>query len=251
MISLAEAGTVWLAAVAVYLVLPLAWDYLVRWAATWAGRPGLWARAVRGWRGAPYLQGMGQLLYYLAIPYAALLSGVADARRLGLAGMPRWPEMPAGMLTGLGGVVLVAWLWRRLASACYRRSARPYLLLPQRRLLQTPLGWAQLVGQVLCLQVSWAFVRGVAIWWLGLYPGVFVGLGLTGAAWILRPSTRKALADASTRPGALLAAHLALLSALVFLYAENLWLCAAIHCLGFLGATLASGRAHADAGAAS
>lgn len=238
---------VWLAAAAVYLALPLAWDYLVRWAATWTGQPGLWARAMRGRRVAPYLQGMGRFLYYLAIPYAALLLGVADARRLGLAAMPRWPEMPTGTLTGLGGVALLAWLWRRLALASYRRPARPRLLLPQWRLLQTPSGWAQLVGQILCLQVSWAFVRGVAIWWLGLYPGVFVGLALTGVAWILRPSTRTALADPGTRASALLTAHLALLSALVYVYAENLWLCAIVHSLGLLGATLATDRAHAGA----
>lgn len=235
MSSLADAEVIWLALTAVYLVIPPAWDRLAPWYERRVGREPL-----RTWLGI-----LGQIVYALGIPYMALLLGVADVRRLGLAGLPGWPAAVAGGLVGLLGVLYLAWSWGRIASAAFRRGKRQYLLSGEWQALQTPQGWARLVLDALCRQGSWAFVRGAVIAIVGLYPGVFVGPVLVGAAWLLRPGRPESFLAAEPRARTLLTIGLAVVTAPVFLYAESLWLCALVHALGFAAAVLSAGRAYA------
>ncbi len=227
----------WLALALGYLALQPLWDIV-------AG--GL---ERRGGRLAPHLERVqtGVLLVYLLfVPYGALLLGVADARLMGLAPLDGWPTLAKGALVGLVGVLALAWTWGWSARVSFQHNSRRQALLEEWRALHTPLGWVPLLLQVLCLQSSWAFVRGAAIHALGLYNGVFAGLALTGIAWLLRPGRRASLLSAETCPSDLLLAGLALISALVFLFSENLWLSMAIHGLGLLAATSAAGRAYAE-----
>jgi hypothetical protein len=185
-------------------------------------------------------------VYSLGIPYAALLLGVADARRLGVAGLPRWPQLPMGAMVGLIGVLYLTWSWRRTASAMFRRGSHQRLLYREWDSFHAPGGWAYVLLDALCLQASWAFVRGAAVAVLGLYPGVFIGLALVGMAWVLRPGMPESLAQPNARASALLTAGLAVVTALVFLYAENLWLCTLVHAAGYLGATLGASSVYAQ-----
>ncbi len=242
---LANPAIAWFVAALAYLALQPLWGYLGVWASGWTGRPSAWVAAVRREPLASRLRAAGQLLYSLALPYVALLLGLADARRLGLAGVPRWPQLPVGALVGLGSVLLLAWSWGRLGADSYHRSGHPRFFLVEWGAARTPWGWAQLMVEVLCLQVSWAFVRGAAVRLFGLYAGVFVGLALAAAAWLLRPGRPGGLAEPEPRAKALLNAGLAVITGLVFLYAENLWLCLVVHAAGLLAAALAAGRAYA------
>lgn len=243
--SIADAEMVWPLIAALYLVARPGWDYITLWAARWAGRPGAWQAALRREPQAAWLRGAGQVVYSLGIPYAALLLGVADGRSLGVAGLPRWPYLPVGALLGLIGVLYLSWSWRRTAAAMFRRGSRHRLLYPEWQACRSPGGWVRLLLDVLCVQARWAFVRGAAVAALGVYQGVFLGLVLEGGAWLLRPGRPASLADPEARASALLTAGLALVTALVFLYAENLWLCALVHALGYLGAVLAAGGVYA------
>lgn len=246
MIPLADSGVAWLIACLIYLAVVPAWDYLARWARRWQGRPGRWAAAVRAWRGLPAAAVAARLVYCLGVPYAALLLGVADARRMGVAGLPLWPHLPVGAVAGLAGVGLLAWSWGRVAALAYRRG-RQRLLSAEWQAVHTPWGWVWLVLDVLCLQMSWAFVRGAAIRFVGLYAGVFLGLALLGGTWLLRPGRLEGLGEIQARAASFLTAGLALVTSLVFLYAENLWLCGLVHGLGLAAAALAAGRVHARA----
>jgi len=245
LIPLADSGAAWLIVAFVYLAALPAWDYTRSWSRMWRGQPGRWAAALRRWRGEPWLAAALRLAYCLGVPYAALLLGVADARRMGLAGLPWWPELPVGAAAGLAGAALLAWSWGRVAAVSYRRGSRRRLFTAEWQALHAPWGWASLLLEVLCLQMSWAFVRGAAIRFAGLYAGVFLGLALMGATWLLRPGRLESLGDLEARASSFLTAGLALVTSLVFLYAENLWLCGLVHAMGLAAAALAAGRAYA------
>ena len=247
MLPLANAGIIWLVTAVLYLLAPVGWDHLAAWARRWKGWPRRWLSTLRRKPQGIWLRTTGRILYCLGIPYAALLLGVADARRLGLAGLAWWPHLPLGTLVGLVGVLFLVWSWGRSSGAMYRRGSRHRLLFAEWQAFRRPWGWAHLAFEVIYLQVSWAFVRGAAVWLLDLYAGVFVGLALVAAAWLLRPGSPASLAEPERRAQGLLTAGLAVLTALVFLYSESLWLSAAVQALGLLGATLAAGRAYARA----
>ncbi len=247
MIPLATMGYVWLGTTVLYLALQPGCDYVGRWLAGWGGRPGVWARGLGASRIAPWLALAARLTYCLGVPYAALLLGVADARRMGLAGLPGWPHLLVGTGAGLVGVGLLAWSWGRVAAVSYRRGSRRRLFAAEWQALRTPWGWVSFLAEVVCLQMSWAFVRGAAIRLAGLYAGVFLGLALLAATWLLRPGRLEGLSGPEERADAFLTGGLALITALVFLYAESLWLCALVHGLGLAAATLAAGRAYARA----
>ncbi len=240
-----DTGIIWVAVAILYLAAQPVWDHLAAWAARWRGRPARWVKGLRRRRVARPLTLVGRVIYSLAIPYACLLLGVADARRLGLAGLAWWPQLPLGAAVGLAGVAYLTWSWGRMAAVTFRRVGHRQLLAAEAQAFATPWGWAGPALEVLCLEGSWAFVRGAAIWLLGLYPGVFLGLAAVAAGWFLRPGSPVVLEDPDLRARGLLTASLAVLSALVFLCSENLWLAALVHGLGLVGAALAARRAYA------
>ncbi len=247
MIPLANTGYVWLGATVVYLALQPGWDYLRRWSAGWRGRPGAWVNALGASRSARWLALVGRLAYSLGVPYLALLLGVADARRMGLVGLPGGLHLLVGSGAGLAGVGLLAWSWGQVAVVSYRRGSRRRLFAAEWQAFRTPWGWVSFLAEIVCLEMSWAFVRGAAIRLAGLYAGVFVGLAALAATWLLRPGRLEGLAGPEERADAFLTGGLALVTSLVFLYAENLWLCGLVHGLGLAAAILAAGRAYARA----
>ena len=246
---LANAGIRWFAIALLYLAVQPAWDLLGRWMAGWRGRVGAGIAALEGASCAEALRAAGWLVYRVGVPYVALLLGLADAQYLGLAGLTWWPALPLGAAVGLGSVLLLIWSWGRVAPVLYQRRARRRLFLAERRALRTSWGWVLLIVEAVGLQASWAFVRGGAISVAGLYPGVFLGLALVAGVWLLRPGHLAALANPDCRAQALLTGELALISGLVFLYSENLWLCILMHILGLTGAVFAGGRGRARAAA--
>ena len=235
-------GPLWVGLALVYLLIPAAWAYLARWSQGWRGRLAGWLEPLCREPNAAALQVLGRTIYAIGVPYAALLLGVADARRLGLAGFALWPQLPLGATITLAGVAFLYWSWRRAAAAVYQRSSHHRLLAPHWEALQAPWGSAHLLFDVLCLQLSWAFVRGACIWLLGLYPGVFVALALQAAGWLARPGGFAGLQEPEPRARGLLIGQLAVWTALVFLYSENLWLCMVAHGTGLAAAALAAGK---------
>ncbi|MGQ9682655.1 MAG: hypothetical protein ACUVX9_08985 [Anaerolineae bacterium] len=235
-------GPLWVGLALAYLLIPVAWAYLAVWSRSWPARLIGWLEPLRREPNAAALQVLGRTVYAIGVPYAALLWGIADARRLGLAGFPLWPQLPLGAALTLVGVGYIYWSWRRAATVVYQRSSHHRLLSTHWEALQAPWGSAHLLFDVLCLQLSWAFVRGACIWWLGLYPGVFVSLAVLAAGRLAYPGGIAPLQEPEPRARGLLVGQLAILTALVFLYSENLWLSMVAHGTGLAAATLAAGR---------
>ena len=204
-----------------------------------------------------WLWEVGRFLFYLGIPYLVLggwplrpFRGLLSLEEMGLVGLggswtvTRWlAAVGAGL--GLGSVALVILLfaWHQVNDNL--------------RLPRNP-RWA-IVIDVIYMEVHWAFYRASLAVLLGdLYLGVFAGLGLVYAEWIVNPFWRQgwrptptalhaALNDGlgfteipfrggdcreeSLAAGQWLRAALAMVSALIFLLTQNLWICLTAHWL--------------------
>jgi len=179
---------------------------------------------------ARWLWQVGRFLFYLGIPYLVLggwprqpLQGLLSLQDIGLVGPGgSWPATrwlgAAGTGLGLGSVALVILLLaRRQANNMPRFPRHP---------------WWAIVIDVAYLEVHWAFYRAALAVLLGnLYTGVFAGLGLVYAEWVVNPFWRRDFREESLAAGRWLRAALALVSALIFLLTQNLWICLAIHWL--------------------
>jgi hypothetical protein len=185
--------------------------------------------ALRGrwqnWPLAPLPVGGVRLLYYVGIPYAAILQGDVDLRTFGLIGA----DLPAALLLG-AGVGLAAWIvlalaWRRLAPSVQADA-------PAGNHWHRGDAWPGLLDAV-CSQAHWALYRSwpVLVW--GPYYGVFAGLALAAAEllavlllrhdWTRTGTSIWAWEIGLTRLG------LAWITALVFLASGSLWACLLVH----------------------
>jgi hypothetical protein len=174
---------------------------------------------------------LARFLFCLGVPYLALggwpqppLRGLLSLEKLGLAGLqPRWPATRWLSTAGTGAwVALGAFLILLLAWRSARRGAV--------RLYFSPRPWWALLVDGLYLEVHWAFYRaGLAVALGDLYTGVFAGLGLVYLEGVLDPFWRAGWREQSQVAGRWLRAALALVSALIFLLTQNLWVCLAVH----------------------
>ena len=199
------------------------------------------------WRFSPGLLQVLRLLYYVGVPFAALLWG-QDAvvrRLLGLQSL-ELPAGPSASAVGQAGVPVAAnWLdwardlgwaaglglgtWAFLALGwwAYRRAVAGAgdpggLSVPEGS------GWVFL-REAACHEVHWAFYRNAPILAVGGYWGIWLGLGLVGLEAVLNPAWRAGLADPERVPRQLLRLALAVISGVLFLLTENLWLALAVH----------------------
>jgi hypothetical protein len=73
-------------------------------------------------------------------------------------------------------------------------------------------------------EAHWAFYRNAPILAAGTYWGVWIGLALAALEAALNPAWRRGLADPQRAPAQLMRAALAVVSSVLFLLTENLWL---------------------------
>lgn len=145
---------------------------------------------------------VGRLAHSLTIPYIALLIGSVSARDTGLIGAEALPYSLADWARALmwaaafGGAALATRVWLR-------------------REPDVPPAWALLD------EVRWAFYRGAAIGWIGLFGGVALGAGLATLEWAVLKGLRTSLGESTpVRLSNLL--RLALSTA-VFAVTLNVW----------------------------
>jgi hypothetical protein len=196
-----------------------------------------------------------RFVYYVGLPYTALVLGVLPGRYLGLVGLNRLQTGAAGgvdagldagrflaqlrdaaslaildwlpsvgTLLSLGAVMLlvlsVAWLG-------YSRARRA--LSPAAEVAGAPFPLPSVV-QVGYQAVHWSFYRSVA--WLltdDLYLAVVGGILLVGVEWLLDPGR---MAHVQHSPGAeepLLDASLLIATSVIFFFVPNLWLLVPVH----------------------
>jgi hypothetical protein len=198
----------------------------------------LWLIRATDIQESPYGRGFAQalrFLFFLGIPYLTLggwprhpFQGLLSLEDLGLVGLSaRWPATrwlgAAGTAAGLGLAALLllalAWANARRAGAC------SWLRFP-------PRPWWVLLGDVLYLEVHWAFYRSaLALSMDNWYPAVFLGLVLIYLEWSLDPFWRQGWHSKAHATAQWLRSALALVVALLFLLTRNLWACLAVHLL--------------------
>jgi hypothetical protein len=89
-------------------------------------------------------------------------------------------------------------------------------------------GWV-LLREAAYHEAHWAFYRNAPSLAMGAYWGVWTGLALVALEAALNPCWRKNLADPQRAPGQLMRGALAIVSGVLFLLTENLWLALALH----------------------
>lgn len=198
------------------------------------------------WPFSPWLLQTARLLIYIGVPFAALLWG-RDAVTRGLLGLQPF-ELPSFSGQPTGGVLASNWLdWARDTGWAIALGASGWVLLATgwwayRRALTTtsrgggggePIktdssGWV-LLREAAYHEVHWAFYRNAPIFTLGKYWGIWAGLTLVGLEAVLNPAWRQGLTEAKQAPTQLMRVAWAVVSSILYLQSENLWLALVIH----------------------
>ncbi len=197
---------------------------------------------VATWRFAPPTLEALRLLYYVGVPFAALFWGrdAVVGRLFGLQRfvLPHGTQQNAlisanwfdwmrdlGWAAGLGFAV---WGVLRLAGLARRRAvnATETVNAPGKQVH----GW-EIFREATYREIHWAFYRNAPIAALGLYWGTWAGLALVGIEALADPIWRTGLSDPGRAPRHLLRAALAVVSSVLFLRTQNLWLALVLHAM--------------------
>ncbi len=222
------------------LAVNIAWRYR-----SW--RPG-WLKTIES---QPYAA-VVRFLYYVGMPYLALLLGATSPQPMGLVDLdwlwaslsktspPRalsalvldWLRAAGlGVALGLGLFLLLALTWWYYARSLKTLPGSP----PHTALTTSPPteAWWSLLLDAIYLEVHWAFYRSVPIIFLkDYYLGSFLGLLLVGLEWWTDPRFRTGLNssdNSSKRVGDILTAGLALGMTIIFFFIRNFWLMVPLH----------------------
>jgi hypothetical protein len=172
-----------------------------------------------------------RFIYYLGIPYLALIRGVTNPGLMGLWVVDRFEGIALGTGLGLGTLILLIWGWRHylraVAEIGHGPQERPFLA--QVRTLLTPWGWGLVLLEILYLEMHWAFYRGATIRLLGDYYGVFLSFLLILAEWWLNPEIRRNLGMAHRGGETMTTVATALSITIIYSITSSLWLCMAAH----------------------
>jgi hypothetical protein len=193
------------------------------------GRLGHWVEAIKGWRHRHWLLEAARFLYYIGIPYAALLRGVILPRLMGLTHIDWVKGVGLGMALGGGAFLLLAliWWWYARAIAALPLSARERGGASLRDV--SARGWV-LLRETIYLEAHWAFYRSAAILFLdNQYAGVFLGFLLVTLEWSINPAWRADLSLPWRSVNILMTWSMAFVTAIIFLIIRNLWLILPIH----------------------
>jgi hypothetical protein len=195
------------------------------------------------WRFSPWLLQLLRLLYYIGVPFAALLWGhdALVGRLLGLqpfdlptldgkaisadiaANWLDWAhDVGWAVALGVGAwglLILGWWAYRRALATAGEGEAVAGVNSP---------GWV-LLREAAYHELHWAFYRNAPILAVGTYWGTWIGLALVAFEATLNPAWHKGLSDPQRTPGQLLRGALVVVSSALFLLTQNLWLALALH----------------------
>jgi hypothetical protein len=195
-----------------------------------AGRLGQALEFARRWGGRLWLGELVRMAYYLLGPYLVLREGWASPLDLGLADLDWIRGVGFTVALGVSSAVLMWLLWRQYTLGIEQR-----LPMPQALRAQQPWGRAFALREAILLESGWALIRSPFLLLAGPYFGVYVALALVFLAGWLNARTRYELAVPGLGEGVILTAQLAVLTATLYVFTHNLWLCIALHfCLRLL-----------------
>lgn len=168
------------------------------------------------------LREVGRALYFVGLPYVALVSGLIPATQAGLVNGDWLADLSLALLLGPSAFLVLVLLralilWREGAVCGGGRHSRP---LPT---------WVAL-RESAYQEVHWAFYR-IAPLLSRDEPahGIALGLGIVGLEAWLDPAWRHRWRDPALALGALQTASLAVTMAIVFGLTRNLWLTWGLH----------------------
>ncbi|MFP4343204.1 MAG: hypothetical protein ACLFU8_00795 [Anaerolineales bacterium] len=218
-----EARGLWLGG-SILLAGVAAW---VAWLLRRLERP--WAARWRTWSGRPWVYQILRLLFAVGIPAWVLLGqGQLTARGLGLQSPP-WLNAAldsAGTLTAwedwardVGWGVLIGTLAAFVLFAGERQAA--HIAAPPATPTEHDLGTA--LHEALYHEVHWAFYREPFILVLGIGRGAWAGLLLVALEAAINPARWADLRSSERGRDLLVRAFLAVVSALLFIQTQNLW----------------------------
>jgi hypothetical protein len=191
----------------------------------------------------PWLFQSLRLLYYLGVPFAALVWGhdaivgrilglkrlflpVPESNVLGTDIATNWlnwaQDIGWGAAIGVGSWMLLAlgwWAYRRVLDTAGERHTIAR---------ETSSGWL-LLREAAYHEVHWAFYRNTPVLALGAYWGAWIGLALVTIEASLNPAWRRGLTDPQQAPGQLMRGALGCVSTILFLLTQNLWLALIVH----------------------
>lgn len=178
------------------------------------------------WSSKLWLGDVLRVAYFVIGPYLALSWGWASPLDFGLANLDWIAGL--GWAFGLGAMSLslLVPLWGQ-----YARLVGDRIQLGEADWLDQPHGWAFVLRESILLETWSALCRSPMLLLAGPYWGVYLGLALASFIALLKRSTLHALRLAGQREGVILTASLALLTATLYVFAHNLWLCIALHCV--------------------
>jgi hypothetical protein len=204
--------------------------YVVASNVAWALRKPLSGRLaqvvsfLRLWGGRLWLGDVARTAYYLIGPYWVLRQGWASPLDLGLADLDWIRGLGITAALGVSSAVLLWLLWRQ-----YARHIEAHPPMPQALRAQQPWGWAFALREAILLESGWALIRSPLLLLTGPYFSVYAALTLVFLAGLLNARTRYELAVPGLREGVILTAQLAVVTATLYVFTHNLWLCIALH----------------------
>jgi len=194
-----------------------------------SGRLGHRVETLKRWPYRHWLLEAVRFLYYIGVPYAALLRGIVLPRLMGLTHVDWVKGVGLGAALGGGAFLLLAliWWWYARAIAALPISARQRWGESSGN--DSTNGWI-LLREAIYLETHWAFYRSAAILFLDSdYAGIFVGFLLVTLEWSINPAWRADLSLPGRSVNRLMIWSLAFVTAIVFLIIRNLWLLVPIH----------------------
>ena len=174
----------------------------------------------------PATQRVLETLYYVGIPYLALLRGNLLPHLLGLTNLDWVQDIGTGAALGLGALALTFLAFRyatpggnsNSASSSEDRTCRP--------------GKIALLWTAITLQIHWVFYRTAMIQIIGdMYWGAFAGLLLIILEWALDPGIRRRLSDPIAGRREIARLSLLATTTALYIFVRNLPLLIAIHWL--------------------
>lgn len=202
-----------------------------------------WPRLKQGdtppsrWVAVPWIKRMAIFLYFVGIPYLALVSGILTPRLLGLKGLDYfalidWYSQPLGVQFQQAiTLTLLEWLLDSQATILAGSAALLTLVGIQRNLFRYQIEIAlpqESTLFTLYYAVHWAFYR--AIFWLitdDLYLAAVLGVGLVMLEGALFIQIERRWA--AQRRQFWVSSIILILTAAVFYYSPNLWLLLPVH----------------------
>lgn len=188
------------------------------------GRLGQVVECIKLWGARLWLGELLRLAYYLVPPYLVLYYGWASPLDLGLADLDWIRGIGWSVAWGGGSLLLLLLLWWQ-----YTRLIRHPPRMQDAQWLAQPWGWAFILREAILMESWWALCRSPMLLLTGPYFGVYLGLVIVSVAALLNAHIWYALSTPGLREEVVLAASLAVVTATLYAFIHNVWLCVAVH----------------------